>query len=199
MRNKRKLKLTIETGELLKSLGIESGEEKNLVDVIIEVPESKELYKSLSRNDKIKDWDMIDDGTEEIKVGDPAPEYQAIKKTDENSELAGWIWENYNMATYNDLAVLIQSVLMVGYKSPALKFDQFLFNNQVKERYQEINQKTTTTELTVCRLVLEMHYSQISRFEALIDVIIKLKEIWSTTGFTDYPNLSLLIRKLYKN
>ena len=197
MQNRRKLKLYLLQSELLNNLGItgyEDTEEKE-IELIIDVQESKELYKSLSNSDVIKDWDFIEEEEDEEII--PITKPIALAQEDsEEEKLARSIQENLGIENIGEIAKLLEAFLIVGYKSPALKFDEALFKNQIRQKYNEIN--VSSAEQVVCKMILETYYPHISCSEALIDVIIKLKEIWISDKVSNYPTLASLTYKLFK-
>lgn len=197
MRSTRKLRIKISESDLLLGfLGISVPESDKELDFTIEVPETKELYKSLTENTKIKDWDFIDDEVEEVK---PAPKYQAVgeEKTPEE-DLAICATRDLDIVGFNELAYFLEALLIVGYKSPALKFDKYLFSHQLKDKLEELRKIPITAEHAVCKMVLETNYLRLSCYEALIDVIIKMKEIWMKKEIKNYPTLASLLSKLFK-
>jgi hypothetical protein len=197
MQNRRKLKLYLLQSELLNNLGItgyEDTEEKE-IELIIDVQESKELYKSLSNSDVIKDWDFIEEEEDEEIIPIKKP-IASQEDSSEEEKLARSIQENLGIENIGEIAKLLEAFLIVGYKSPALKFDEALFKNQIRQKYNEIN--VSSAEQVVCKMILETYYLHISCLEALIDVIIKLKEIWISDKVSNYPTLASLTYKLFK-
>lgn len=170
--------------------------------VITEVIESKDLYKNLSTNPCIEDWDFVDEVKEE-EVED-LPEEKIEEKKDMNlpltlsERLADIIIEDLGVMDYNTLSTLLETILVVGYKSPEFKFDTPLFRGPIKNKYSEVATQPISSEHALCKMVLISYYNGVNYREALIDVINKIEPLWKEKKIRDYPTLASLTYKLFK-
>ena len=175
--------------------------------VIAEVTESKDLYKNLSTNPCIEDWDFVDEVKEEeaeVEVEDLPEEKKIKEKQDMNfpltlsERLADIIIEDLGVMDYNTLSTLLETILVVGYKSPEFKFDTLLFRGPIKNKYSEVATQPISSEHALCKMVLLSYYNEVNYREALIDVINKIEPLWKEKKIRDYPTLASLTYKLFK-
>lgn len=170
--------------------------------VITEVTESKDLYKNLSTNPCIEDWDFVEEVKEE-EVED-LPEKKIEEKKDItlpltlSERLADIIIEDLGVMDYNALSTLLETILVVGYKSPEFKFDTFLFQGPIKNKYSDVATQPISSEHALCKMVLLSYYNGVNYREALIDVINKIEPLWKEKKIKDYPTLASLTYKLFK-
>ena len=171
--------------------------------VITEVTESKDLYKNLSTNPCIEDWDFVEEVKEE-EVENLPEEKKIEEKKDMtlpltlSEQLADIIIEDLGVMDYNALSTLLETILVVGYKSPEFKFDTFLFRGPIKNKYSEVATQPISSEHALCKMVLLSYYNGVNYREALIDVINKIESLWKEKKIKDYPTLASLTYKLFK-
>ena len=171
--------------------------------VITEVTESKDLYKNLSTNPCIEDWDFVEEVKEE-EVENLPEEKKIEEKKDMtlpltlSERLADIIIEDLGVMDYNALSTLLETILVVGYKSPEFKFDTFLFQEPIKNKYSDVATQPISSEHALCKMVLLSYYNGVNYREALIDVINKIEPLWKEKKIKDYPTLASLTYKLFK-
>lgn len=171
--------------------------------VITEVTESKDLYKNLSTNPCIEDWDFVEEVKEE-EVEDLPEEKKIEEKKDMtlpltlSERLADIIIGDLGVMDYNALSTLLETILIVGYKSPEFKFDTFLFQEPIKNKYSDVATQPISSEHALCKMVLMSYYNGVNYREALIDVINKIEPLWKEKKIKDYPTLASLTYKLFK-
>ena len=183
--------------------GIKLSEEQ-VISVWIE--ESGDSYKKLSTSPDILEWDfdferdteenVADEVIEAIKPKEnPTPTHTRQPELTNEEEIVKVCREELGVDNYQKMAVLLEAMLIVGYRSPNLLFTPPLFQRGVKKQYEISGNQPQSIENAVAKMILESYYSGITIDEALLDTVIKVKPLWK--NLKDYPTLASFAYKLY--
>lgn len=175
---------------------------EDIESTVITVKESKNLYKQLNQDDIIEDWDFdFVEETPETEAIIPHEDKVKIEERLNDVELIAKVCqEEMDVNNYNNLATLIEAIILTCQKSPNLIFNEFLFKNQVKDNYSVVAMEKITTEHALCKMILESYYyHNITNFtENLINVIENIKSMWVNKSLKNYQTLTSLTYKLFK-
>ena len=148
----------------------------------------------------------IPEPKEEIKVEEPEPEPEPMpaettpppipqrELTNEEQIVEVCIHE-LGVTDYQKMAMLLEAILVVGYRSPNLLYTPLLFQRGIKTQYDKVGNQTPSIELAVTKMVLETYYRDTNIKEALLDTITRTKPLWKT--LKDYPTQASFAYKLY--
>lgn len=149
--------------------------------VSIDIPDNKDTYKTLSREDGIIDWDFVDLEKEEENITLEKEDFEAIKIKDTN-EAAGIsdaevvefakLYKEFGLVNNKlisvivkdsqDLALLVESIWRVSKEKPGVMFGTNLFDRLVCSKLSEIRSQALNlhlnTERAMVKLLLEVYY-----------------------------------------
>ena len=197
----RRIKLIIDLdrlGEVLKDLQINkcviyNDFDVDTADTIVEVEETPELFKKLTLNDGIQEWDFCDE-----------EEPQEIKKENNLKPIKEIVFEEYDKTetpekrkfnNFNDAATYVEACWLLSKKSPSIIFESSLFNKELETYYNIVASSDVTVEHALLTMILQNYYSQVDYDEAYEDIIKKLKDEWK--NLNQHPSLASL-SKIWK-
>lgn len=206
MSNKREIKITTNKEKILEIL--ERFEITENFDIILELPESKELYKTLSTDPSIIDWDYIySDEEENINNEDNNYNDTNITRIPEKKpytppvttikELVGEVENKFGIDTFNNMSTLVEAIWNLSKKSPGIIYGSNLFWELLEPLYNEVgNTPVTINHAMLCKII-EAYYYPSSVSEAYDDTMAKLKENWKL--ISTYNTIVEVATKLYKH
>ena len=152
------------------------------ITVSIDIPDNKDTYKTLSREEGIIDWDFVDlEKEEEENIALEKEDFEAIKIKDTN-EAAGIsdaevvefakLYKEFGLVNNKlisvivkdsqDLALLVESIWRVSKEKPGVMFGTNLFDRLVCSKLSEIRSQALNlhlnTERAMVKLLLEVYY-----------------------------------------
>ena len=151
------------------------------IAVSIDIPDNKDTYKTLSREEGIIDWDFVDLEKEEENTALEKEDFEAIKIKDTN-EAAGIsdaevvefakLYKEFGLVNNKlisvivkdsqDLALLVESIWRVSKEKPGVMFGTNLFDRLVCSKLSEIRSQALNlhlnTERAMVKLLLEVYY-----------------------------------------
>ena len=151
------------------------------ITVSIDIPDNKDTYKTLSREEGIIDWDFVDLEKEEENITLEKENFEAIKIKDTN-EAAGIsdaevvefakLYKEFGLVNNKlisvivkdsqDLALLVESIWRVSKEKPGVMFGTNLFDRLVCSKLSEIRSQALNlhlnTERAMVKLLLEVYY-----------------------------------------
>lgn len=152
------------------------------ITVSIDIPDNKDTYKTLSREEGIIDWDFVDlEKEEEENITLEKENFEAIKIKDTN-EVAGIsdaevvefakLYKEFGLVNNKlisvivkdsqDLALLVESIWRVSKEKPGVMFGTNLFDRLVCSKLSEIRSQALNlhlnTERAMVKLLLEVYY-----------------------------------------
>lgn len=152
------------------------------ITVSIDIPDNKDTYKTLSREEGIIDWDFVDlEKEEEENITLEKEDFEAIKIKDTNeatgisdSEVVEFarLYKEYGLVNNKlisvivkdsqDLALLVESIWRVSKEKPGVMFGTNLFDRLVCSKLSEIRSQALNlhlnTERAMVKLLLEVYY-----------------------------------------
>lgn len=175
----------------------------------LEIEESKDLYKKLSSDSRITDWDLKTN-TEVTKVVTYSPSTQQVIDQFEKSltiDLPGRVSEddiinsikiNYNISNINELTILLESIFS-SLMNDGKKHFSFgkNFIEGCKEQFDVISSSPVTLNHALIKNILEMRYNNAEFSDILKDVISKVSNEWTSLRNGGYT-LSSWIYKMFK-
>jgi hypothetical protein len=153
------------------------------ITVSMDIPDNKDTYKTLSREEGIIDWDFVDleKEEEEKNITLKKDDFEAIKIKDTN-EAAGIsdaevvefakLYKEFGLVNNKlisvivkdsqDLALLVESIWRVSKEKPGVMFGTNLFDRLVCSKLSEIRSQALNlhlnTERAMVKLLLEVYY-----------------------------------------
>lgn len=161
MYNTKKIRLKT---ELLEKLGYSDG-------IILEIEDKKEVYKILSTDPNIIDWDI------ENETNDEGPE----RETDDY------------VVDFNTLATWVEAVWRLSKKSPAIVYGSDLFNAEVEKEFSVVGSEVASIEHLGIKTLLETFYNNSFEF-AHEELQGRVKAMWKE--LPNHPSVISIIAKL---
>lgn len=172
-------------GEIIKRLGIEN--------VIIDLPDTKETYKTLGAFD----WDFV--GDEEIRDVEPEKVEEEIERgtTTDNNPL-------YHLLTdFNSMATYIEACYRVAKKSPGIVFKSNLWTEQVGTEFEVVGSEVLAMDHVLLKTLLTSFYDHFldpenmkEKDEIISDIDNRVSKHWKEAQ--NHPTLISFIHCLYK-
>lgn len=152
------------------------------ITVSIDIPDNKDTYKTLSREEGIIDWDFVDlEKEEEENIALEKEDFEAIKIKDTNeatgisdAEVVEFakLYKEFGLVNNKlisvivkdsqDLALLVESIWRVSKEKPGVMFGTNLFDRLVCSKLSEIRSQALNlhlnTERAMVKLLLEVYY-----------------------------------------
>lgn len=151
-------------------------------DVLVDLPDTKETYKTLAD----LDWDFADD---EEKI-------QEIGVTEGEQE--------FTLNNFNELATYVEAVFRLGKKSPALIFKSKTWKEEVEKLYTIIGHEPTTIEHSLTSSLLSSFYGQFfnpqyieNKEEIINDLDSRLEKTWKEIQY--HLSIASYLKILLKN
>jgi len=171
--NTRKFKINRDSiPELLKRIN-------TISDVIVDLPDTKETYKTLAD----LDWDFAD---EDEKL-------QEIKEEENEQEM--------ELNNFNELATYVESVYRLGKKSPELTYKSSTWNDEIKKQYILVGHEPVTIEHSLTSSLLSSFYGQFftpqyieNKDEIINDLDERLRKTWRE--IQNHPSLASYLKVL---
>lgn len=174
-------------GEIIKRLGIEN--------VIIDLPDTKETYKTLGAFD----WDFVEDDGDEVWMGEEEKVEEKIERgtTTDNNPL-------YHLLTdFNSMATYIEACYRVAKKSPGIVFKSNLWAEQVGTEFEVVGSEVLAMDHLLLKTLLTSFYDHFldpgnmeERDEIVNDIDKRVSEHWKEAQ--NHPTLISFIHCLYK-
>ena len=148
-------------------------------DVIVDLPDTKETYKTLAD----LDWDFVDDEEkiEEIRF--------------EEGE------QEFTLENFNDLATYVEAVYRLGKKSPGLIFKSKTWNDEVEKLYSLVAHEPLSIEHSLTSTLLSSFYGQFftpqnleNKEEILNDLENRMNKTWKE--IQNHPSLASYLKIL---
>lgn len=173
-------------GEIIKRLGIE--------DVIIDLPDTKETYKTLGAFD----WDFVEDEEDEVWMGEEEKvEEKEKKEGDKDNPL-------YHLLTdFNSMATYIEACYRVAKKSPGIVFKSNLWTEQVGTEFEVVGSEVLAMDHVLLKTLLTSFYDHFldpenmkEKDEIISDIDDRVSKHWKEAQ--NHPTLISFIHCLYK-
>ena len=152
----------------------------SISEVIIDLPDTKETYKTLAD----LDWDFAD---EEEKI-------QEIKECDGGEQ-------EMSLDSFNDMATYIEAVYRLGKKSPGIIFKSKTWSDEVEKLYILVGHEPLSIEHTLTSTLLSSFYGQFftpqnieNKEEILNDLDDRLGKTWKE--IQNHPSLASYLKIL---
>lgn len=168
----RKITIRVDKEDLSEVLREIKGDQ--IVSVTLELPDTKETYKYLSVNDKVLDWEFIEDETDEEEE---VEEEHKSPKFANDTEIWAYDIISSNLNLYRGIEELIESTWRVCKKSPGIIFGTPLYMTIVKDELAKLD-PDPTVERAILYRVIESYYSRYSDEEILSNLLDKIKTKW---------------------
>lgn len=175
-------------GEIIKRLGIE--------DVIIDLPDTKETYKTLGAFD----WDFVEEDEEDEEV-----EPESVEENEKGEEYLG---DNDNplyplLTDFNSMATYIEACYRVAKKSPGIVFKSNLWTEQVGTEFEVVGSEVLAMDHVLLKTLLTSFYDHFldpenmkEKDEIISDIDNRVNKHWKEAQ--NHPTLISFIHCLYK-
>ena len=181
---------------------IEAIKRFGLDEVILDLPDTKETYKTLSA--LAVDWDFYEEPEGE-EVGDmeinEMPEEKSDPAKNETENLGSL---DYLLTDFNKMATYIEAAYKLGKKSPEIIFGSNLWTEEMAKLYDEVGSSILTIDHTLLSTLLSSFYDHFldpnnlhDRAEIVGDINKRLKEHWKEAP--NHPSLISYIQILFKS
>ena len=181
---------------------------RSVLQVTIDLTDSKETYEYLSKSKNILDWELGDtiiqdseeDKSEELpkvveqEIQVPKEEPKEEKKKPE--KFVDYVSKFSGTTDWANLAVFIESSWRVAKKSPGVIFGTPLFKSSLLQEYEAIKNNGSSERILLGK-VLEAYYNGVDYMDAVEDTIGKLRTSWKT--LSKHESLTSVSIRLYKN
>jgi hypothetical protein len=174
-------------GEIIKRLGIE--------DIIIDLPDTKETYKTLGAFD----WDFVEDEVDE------EVEPESVEEKEKKEECLG---DNDNplyhlLTDFNSMATYIEACYRVAKKSPGIVFKSNLWTEQVSTEFDVVGSEVLAMDHILLKTLLTSFYDHFldpenmkEKDEIISDIDDRVSKHWKEAQ--NHPTLISFIHCLYK-
>ena len=153
-------------------------------DVLVDLPDTKETYKTLAD----LDWDFADDEEKIQKI--------EVTETEEKQE--------FTLDNFNELATYVEAVFRLGKKSPALIFKSKTWKDEVEKLYTIVGHEPTTIEHSLTSSLLSSFYGQFftpqyieNKEEIINDLDNRLEKTWKE--IQNHPSMASYLKILLQN
>jgi hypothetical protein len=175
--------------EIIKRLGIEN--------VIIDLPDTKETYKTLGAFD----WDFVGDDEDEVWMG----EEETVEEKEKKEEYLG---DNDNplyhlLTDFNSMATYIEACYRVAKKSPGIVFKSNLWTEQVGTEFEAVGSEVLAMDHVLLKTLLTSFYDHFldpenikEKDEIISDIDNRISKHWREAQ--NHPTLISFIHCLYK-
>ena len=176
-------------GEIIKRLGIEN--------VIIDLPDTKETYKTLGAFD----WDFVGDEVDEVWMGEE-------EKVEEKEKKEEYLGDNDNplyhlLTDFNSMATYIEACYRVAKKSPGIVFKSNLWTEQVGTEFEVVGSEVLAMDHVLLKTLLTSFYDHFldpenmkEKDEIISDIDDRVSKHWKEAQ--NHPTLISFIHCLYK-
>ena len=173
--------------EIIKRLEIDN--------VIIDLPDTKETYKTLGAFD----WDFV--GDEEIRDVEP-------KSVEEKEKEEEYLGDNNNplyhlLTDFNSMATYIEACYRVAKKSPGIVFKSNLWTEQVGTEFEVVGSEVLAMDHVLLKTLLTSFYDHFldpenmkEKDEIISDIDDRVSKHWKEAQ--NHPTLISFIHCLYK-
>lgn len=180
---------------------------RSVLQVTLDLTDSKETYEYLAKSKNILDWELGDtiiqdsesDKTEEEVVVEPEPQVLKEEPKEEKKKpekFVDYVSKFSGTTDWANLAFFIESSWRVAKKSPGVIFGTPLFKSSLLQEYEAIKDNGSSERFLLGK-VLEAYYNGVDYMDAVEDTIGKLRTSWRT--LQKHESLTSVSIRLYKN